>query len=250
MKKVNIKNVIGVAILLLVGVVYYYEEIKVTSVNIPLKQVVVAKGDIPENIIITDDLVVIEERYSQDIERNEHYTATIGDVVGKRSISPIYAHEPINLNRLIENKDYMEKDTAEFAIQLKDESKALNIKQGSYIDIWLKPTEQGLLKGKVNRVLFSNLKVKEVKNEHFIPTSSSTNSKVPNYLIIDLTKEEIKILLEEERDCNIKVSLHGKGQVFEITKDLVTETEHDEKIQNESPNSETPKTQNQGTPQQ
>jgi Flp pilus assembly protein CpaB len=147
LKKISNKLIIAIALILITGIIFYFQNIKEYEAEVPMASVIVAVKDIPEDTLITKDMVQIEKRYSEDILKQQDYlTSTVEKVVGKRTVTPIYKNEEINQNRLIENQPYMEEKDNEkrtmFTIAITTTmDKALNIKEGSFIDIWLQPNQ-------------------------------------------------------------------------------------------------------------
>lgn len=150
MKKISNKLIIAIALIVITVVIFYFQNIKEYEAEIPMTSVIVATENIPENTIITEDMVQTESRYSEDLlKQKDNLTSTMEKVVGKRTVTPIYKNEEINVKRLLENEEYMdEKDSQEkrmFTILIEStKDKALNIQEGSFIDIWLEPNQNAI----------------------------------------------------------------------------------------------------------
>ena len=145
--------IIAVALIIIVGIIYYFQNIKEHEVEIPLSEVIVAKEYIPENTVITKDMIFKEARYTHDLLKQKGYlTSKEENILGKRTRVPLYKDEPVNMERLIENKPYMDESDdlkkTMFTISINNLDKALDIKRGSYIDLWVEPNENGIMEMK------------------------------------------------------------------------------------------------------
>jgi len=150
LKKISNKLIIAIALIIITVVIFYFQNIKEYEVAVPMTSVVVAIEDIPENTIIKESMVQLEERYSEDLlKQKDSLTSTLEKIVGKRTITPIYKNEEINQKRVVENEKYMDEKDSEkrrmFTISIETTmDKALNIKEGSFIDIWLEPNQNAI----------------------------------------------------------------------------------------------------------
>ncbi len=252
MKKISNKIVIAVALIVIVCVVYYFQNIKEYKAEIPLSKVVVAKQYIPENTVVTKDMVVQEARYTTDLLKQKgDLTSKLENVLGKRTRVPIYKDEPVNLKRLIVNKPYMDdKDSINkrmFVIAIGNLDKALSIKKGSYIDIWLEPNENGMEEIKANggqtsnngnpqqltRKLFEKLKVYDARTEVYTELGESltnTGKKVDakettvTFLTLYLTDEDIAKYLDIiDWNYNKRVTLYGDNVEYSIINEKIEE---------------------------
>ena len=142
--KLSRLKILAICFLLIAGIIYYYEEIKQTNSEIQTMDVIVAVSDISENEIITKDMITIEKRYAGDVMKYVNIATTEDEVVGKRTIVPLYKGEPINNNRLLVKQEYMnKKDQTQIVLAINEVDKALELHQDDYIDIWLEPVSQG-----------------------------------------------------------------------------------------------------------
>mgnify|MGYP000971707008 CR=1 FL=1 len=230
-KKVNIFKATAAFLVILAAVFYYFEKIKVSEVAIDTVQVIVAITDIPENTVITEEMLVLENRYKEDVIKTSNVAATINEVTGKRSLVPIYKGEAINLNRLISNKGYMNnKDQTQIALAINEVDKALMLKEGDYIDIWLEPVSQGqdaelviepykfIKKIQIIKVHDSNYNnVNKQKSANEAENITSDTVYVPAYLTIELSDTQLKELYAiDKNQYDIRVTRYGEEKLFKI----------------------------------
>lgn len=243
MKKISNRLVIAISLIVITCIIYYFQNIKEYKADIPMSGVIVAKETIPENTIITKDMIFKDARYTHDLLKQKGYlTSKEEKVLGKRTRVPIYKDEPVNLKRLIENEPYMdEKDSIKrtmFVIAVENLDKALNIKKGSYIDIWLEPNENGMMALQENNnkttgtleqhfstKLFEKLKVYDTKTEIYTnPTENNSSDKKKDtkettitFLTLYLTDDEIaKYLNVLDWNVNKRVTLYGENVEYSI----------------------------------
>ncbi len=252
--KIKNRTIIAIAILIIVGIVYYYQEIRVVEQVIPKVGVVVATKDIPYNTVLDESMVAIEERFTEDQLKEKGYiTSTVDKVLGKRTRVPLYKNETIKLQRLMDNEKYMDyyKDIKRtiFEFTIRKEDKALNLKAGSYIDIWLEPNDKGLETLKTSRKIFEKKQVLSIKDDNFLKLGSTPDSYIPSYIAIQLTDEEIKELLDvvDTEYYEYKVTLYGENLEESIKVEILEEqkrkaqeqsTENNENDSMESDNNE------------
>ena len=139
-RRIN-KVQLGINLIIIVGIIYYFNEIKIQSRDIPLTSVVIAKEDIQENTLITSDLVETVERYTDDLLQLKGYiTGDESKILGKLAVSAIYKNEPVVLNRLTEAPEEHSEDgiaRTYFAMKIgSDTDRSLRINKNSKIDIW------------------------------------------------------------------------------------------------------------------
>lgn len=266
MKRTSILTVIAISILIIVGVVYYYEEIREVKVEIPKTNVVVATKDIPANTVIEEDMITIEQRYTEDlIKQKDILTSHIEKILGKRTRVPLYKNEEIVLNRLIENKPYMNDDYSkrQIEIALYSTDKALNIKEGSFIDVWLEPTKEGLKKQeelnattnvpeeqkiktkkileKIQIATVDNPNLEEItektrqeqsKQSQKVSSSRDNDPKrnAPAYISVELSDENIaKILDVDDRYYQFRITLYSENKEYELVGELIEKKEAENK---------------------
>ncbi len=233
-KKVNIYKATAVFMVILAVVFYYYEELKVPEADIDTIQVVVAAADIPENTIIEKEMLIIEKRYKEDIMKISSAAESYNEVVGKRTIVPLYKGETINSKRIIANKDYMnDKDQTQIPLALNEVDKALELKSEDYIDIWLEPVSHGQDEVIVepNKII-EKIKVIKVHDSNYnnstkTPDSINTSSNgiyVPAYITIELRDEVIKGIYEVDKSkYNIRITKYGEEKLFNTIKSIMPE---------------------------
>lgn len=246
MKKISNKLIIAIALIIITMVIFYFQNIKEYEIEVPMTPVVVAVEDIPENTIIKENMVKLEERYSEDLaKQKDSLTSTLGNIVGKRTITPIYKNEEINKNRLIENQPYMEEKDNEkrtmFTISITTSmDKALDIRKGSYIDIWLQPNQNIYSEYKEKNIsytepkpekLFEKLKVYKARTESFTESLAFTEGENKNskenattYLTLYLTDREIaKYLKVPDWNYNKRITLYGENIKYNLIKEEIGE---------------------------
>ena|GEM_PF-712984 len=242
--KLNLKlsklKMLAICLLIIAGIVFYYEEIKENEVNISTIDVIVAVNDITENEVITKDMITKEKRYSGDVMKNNDIVKTESDVIGKRTIVPIFKGEPINSNRIIENKEYMnKKDQTQIALTLTEVDKALDLKVNDYIDIWVEPISQAqenqismepykfiqkIQVIKVHDINFNN--INNQKNTVIEDTISTTTDTVyvPSYITIELDDIALKELyIIDKSQYNIRITRYGEEKFYSVINDVFEE---------------------------
>nr|WP_312579554.1 SAF domain-containing protein [Sedimentibacter sp.] len=235
-KKVNIFKATAVFLIILAAVFYYYEEIKVPEADIETAEVIVATVDIPENTVIKKEMLSIEKKYAEDVMKTGNIAKTYDEVVGKRTVVPLYKGESINSNRIIENKNYMNsEDQTQIALAINEVDKALELNQGDYIDIWLEPVYQSqdnqeviephklIEKIQIVSIHDSNynnvVKQKEVSGAENI---TSNNVYVPAYFTIELPDAIVKEIYSIDKSkYNIRITCHGEEKLFNIITSLI-----------------------------
>lgn len=228
-KRVNIFKATAAFLVILAAVFYYYEEIKTTEANIETIEVIVAIGDIPENTIIEKEMLSIEKRYAEDNKKTVNIAKTYDEVVGKRTVVPIYKGEPVNTVRIIENKDYMNsKNQTQIPIALNEVDKALMLKEGDYVDIWLEPVSHGqdmqttiepyklIEKIQIIKVHDSNYNsIDKQKAASGAENITSNTVYVPSYLTIELPDTVLKELYSIDKNkYNVRVTRYGEEKLF------------------------------------
>ncbi len=227
--KVNIFKATAAFLVILAAVFYYYEEIKVPEAYIETIEVIVAAIDIQENTIIEKEMLSIEKRYAEDNKKTVNVAKSYDEVVGKRTIVPIYKGESINNNRIIENKNYMNiKDQTQISLNINEVDKALELKKGDYIDIWLEPVSQGqdmqttiepyklIEKIQIIKVHDSNYNnIDQQKTATGAENITSSTVYVPAYFTIELPDAELKVLYSIDKNkYNVRVTRYGEEKLF------------------------------------
>lgn len=186
--------------------------------------VVATAMDIPENTIITEDMLIFQKRYIQDINTDTSFNDT-AELVGKKTTVPIYKNEIINKFRIVENNEkLLNKD---FAISLDTSDKSLNLSKGKFIDIWKVPIKEGFKKSLAPEMLFKGQYIVDLKNEAYISKeqydSLAVEDKkeifVPQYILVNLSESEIKEITSIDPSLyNIRIVLHNTNTYFENLK--------------------------------
>lgn len=231
--KVNIYKATAVFLIILAAVFYYFEQIRIPEATIETAEIIVAITDIPENTIITKEMITVEKRYVEDVLKTENIAKKYDEVVGKRSVVPLYKGEPVNIGRIIENKSYMNsKNQTQIALAINEIDKALELKADDYIDIWLEPVSQGdgglssgpyklMEKMKIIKVHDSNYDDITLKTTDSISTTSNA-AYVPAYITIELTDPALKELYSVDKNKNnIRITRYGKEKFFYTVKKII-----------------------------
>lgn len=202
--------------------------------------VVATAMDIPENTIITEDMLIFQKRYIQDINTDTSFNDT-AELVGKKTTVPIYKNEIINKFRIVENNEkLLNKD---FAISLDTSDKSLNLSKGTFIDIWKVPIKEGFKKSLAPEMLFKGQYIVDLKNEAYISKeqydSLAVEDKkeifVPQYILVNLSESEIKEITSIDPSLyNIRIVLHNTNTYFENLKAIQSKIAEENNIQNES----------------
>lgn len=228
-RKMNMVKVTAVFLIILAAVFYYYEKINIPEVNIETIDVIVAVTDIPENSIVTKDMITTEKRYAEDVMKTSNIVTQYNEIVGKRTVVPIYKGETINNNRIIENKNYMNnKDQTQISLAINEVDKALELHQDDYIDIWLEPVSQGkdmqttiepyklIKKIQIIKAHDSNYNnIDKQKAASGTENITSNTEYVPSYLTIELPDAELKELYSIDKSkYNIRITRYGEEKLF------------------------------------
>lgn len=202
--------------------------------------VVATAMDIPENTIITEDMLIFQKRYIQDINTDTSFNDT-AELVGKKTTVPIYKNEIINKFRIVENNEkLLNKD---FAISLDTSDKSLNLSKGTFIDIWKVPVKEGFKKPLAPEMLFKGQYIVDLKNEAYISKnqydSLAVEDKkeifVPQYILVNLSESEIKEITSIDPSLyNIRIVLHNTNTYFENLKAIQSKIAEENNIQNKS----------------
>lgn len=202
--------------------------------------VVATAMDIPENTIITEDMLIFQKRYIQDINTDTSFNDT-AELVGKKTTVPIYKNEIINKFRIVENNEkLLNKD---FAISLDTSDKSLNLSKGTFIDIWKVPVKEGFKKSLAPEMMFKGQYIVDLKNEAYISKeqydSLAVEDKkeifVPQYILVNLSESEIKEITSIDPSLyNIRIVLHNTNTYFENLKAIQSKIAEENNIQNES----------------
>ena len=233
-KKVNIFKATAAFLIILAAVFYYFEEVKVPEISLNTVQVIIAITDIPENTVIEEKMLVVENRYKEDVMKTSNIAETLDEVVGKRSLVPLYKGETVNKNRVIENKSYMNtKDQTQIALSLNEIDKALVLNSDDYIDIWLEPISsvQDEVINEPHKIIEKIQIIKthdsnynnQTKQSDSINTASNAMY-VPAYITIELSDEAIKGIFEVDKSkYNIRITRYGDEKLYNVISRIVRE---------------------------
>lgn len=222
--KFNISKlmIVAVCILLLTGVVFYYEELKDDSYEIETVKVVVLSRNIKENTILTQNYVHIEERYKEDVLKQNNIICNLDDAIGKRTKVPLYRNEILNSNRVIKNESWMDsKDKTQISIEICDVDKAHLIKKGDYIDIWMEPKQNTISTKedtslKKSKKILEKLEIVEVCSSEFNKNSDNKEF-VTSYIIIQLNNSDIeKFLNININKYSIRICKYGEQSFYDV----------------------------------
>lgn len=233
MKKISNYTLIGIFILIIVALTFYFVEVREANAEIATVGVVIATQDIDSNQVITADMVKVDNRYTEDqLKEQGNITSELSKVIGKRSKAPIYKGETIKLQRVIENRSYMNPDQEKkgniFSMVVGKTDKALDIKKGDYIDIWLEPNDKALEKYKDSRKLFEKIRIEELKSEnHAIYTQGNNDDEALGYILINLDSQETKQLLDVlgSSEFSVRITHYGEHRNYEIETEVFIEDE-------------------------
>jgi len=232
--KVNIFKVTAAFLVILAAVFYYFEKVRVSEANIETTEVIVAITDIPGNTVIEKEMLSIEKRYAEDVMKTVNIAKSYDEVVGKRTVVPLYKGELVHISRVIKNESYMNsKDQTQIPIALNEIDKALMLKEGDYIDIWLEPVSQGqdaelfiepykiLEKIQIIKVNNSNYNNIEKQNADGTENITSDTVYVPAYFTIELSDIKLKELYAiDKNQFNIRVARYGEEKLLNTVKVL------------------------------
>ena len=59
--------IVAVALVIIAMVVFYFQNIKQYKADVPVSKILVAKQTIPENTVITEEMIMEDTRYTQDL---------------------------------------------------------------------------------------------------------------------------------------------------------------------------------------
>lgn len=254
MKKINNRVLTALFIVIIVGVVYYYQEIRVVEQEIKKIPVIVTTADIPENTIIEESMVTTEERYVEDQQKEKGYiTSHLDKVVGKRTKVPLYKGETVKLKRLMDDEKYMKyyDDTNKKItyFSLRKEDKAINFKEGGFIDIWLEPNELGHELLKTSEKIFEKVKIIDIKDDKYMTLNSVPEAYIPSYIGVAISDKDIKNVLDvfNEQYYEFKITAYGENLNYEIKTELIekaknehSEEKHTDEIKTEISNENKP----------
>lgn len=196
------------------------------------KNIIIAKSDISENTIITEEYLTYKEKYVSDADIESTFTNP-EELIGKVSIVPIYAGEAINTKRIVEQK--YQRENRDFVYKLSEEDKALDLKEGSFVDIWAIPTGSGYERGLKPTKILPVQYVNEIKNEAFVSEeefkkpSKEEESKseeiifIPSYIIFNFRDSHIDFLKNiNPTFYTLRLALHQDSEYAKNAKESAT----------------------------
>lgn len=246
--KISNFKILILCIIIVISIIYYYEDYREVKIEIPTKDVIILTANIPENIIIEKSMLTIEKRYKEDVIKESNIATTYEEVVGKRTKVPIYKGETINNDRLLVNQEYMndKENTKEISFQLEQIDQALNLKKGDYIDIWIEPIK--LDNEKFPEKLFKNLYIKDVVNSNkkiinensngnsqngLIGENSTTDDNTAIYVILTLTDKQIEKLYKVDKTIfNVKIARYKDSDFYKTVNESINTKQNDMTLDN------------------
>jgi len=239
--KISNYKILAICVLIIIGVVYYYEDYKEIKIEIPTKDVIVFTVDIPENTVIEKEMLTIEKRYKEDVLKESNIVTSFDEVVGKRTKVPVFKGETINNDRLLVNQDFMndKENKKEISFQINDIDKALNINKGDFIDIWREPID--MKSGAIPEKVFSKLQIVEVVNinkqiidenkENTNIINTDVEEQIASYIILTLTDMQIDALYNIDKTLNnIKIAKYKENDFYKIINEVTKEQPDTEEI--------------------
>lgn len=218
--KVSRLMILAICLLLVTGIIYYYEEIKEPELEVETVDVIVAVKDIKENTVINSDMVALEKRYKSNALKQNDLLLDINAVIGKRARVPLYKGEVINYNRIIEDKLWMRNlDEKQISLNLAQNDKAIDINIGDYVDLWIEPK---MLKDDAGNILLANkifdkLHVIMVKDINY-QNKETNNDFVQAFITIQLNNEQLKEFLEIDKNkYEIRIAKYGEEQFYKAS---------------------------------
>ncbi len=206
------------------------------------KNVIVAKSDIRENTIITEDYLTYKEKPVSDVDIDSTFTNP-EELIGKVSVVPIYAGEAINSKRIVEQK--YQRDNRDFVYKLTEDDKALDLKTGSFVDIWAIPTGAGYERGLKPTKILPAQYVNEIKSESFVSEEefnkpaeegekkSEETVFIPSYIIFNFRDSHIDFLKNiNPTFYNLRLALHQDSEFAKNAKDSATTDSTEEIAEN------------------
>lgn len=235
--KISNYKIIALCVLLIAGVMYYYEEIRAAEIErVPTVEVVVLKNDVAENTVITEEMVSKELRYLDKYTKDANIVKAVVDIVGKRTRVPLYKGELISSDRLLVNDSSMdEQSKRKISLQVNEIDRALGLKKGDFIDIWATPIVSELDQNYISTYkVFEKVQIIEIVNTNkqiIDPNKEYENieNKVPLYVIVQLNDEEMKTLHDIDKAfLSIKFAKHRENELYTIAEEEIQEQINEE----------------------
>lgn len=203
--------------------------------SISLVQVPVANQTIIANTVITEDMITIDKRYTEDIKKynpKEMLAVSPEDIIGMRSTMPIYPGEPINRNRITRNTTAMDEYSAglsEVSLVINDGDKGLSFDTGSFVDIWQVPTSGGATIGLTPNKIISNVQLVGVANSdgmditNYHPEAITSETYIPaGYFTVYLTNAQQSALYSvDTKSYTLRVAKHTANDMYNDIQSLM-----------------------------
>lgn len=199
-KKIDIKIFLGVCIILVSGLVYFFLEVYTPNDTTEYIQVLVAKENILENTIITESHLTEQTRVAPLTEK--HIVNNKNDIIGKRVKSLIVEGEAIKTYRLTDNTlDYeiLESNVRELVIPVSGNWGSLKLRVGGYIDVLGRPTGDIL---KEPELILSGKKIIYMRSNEGSLVEDNINNSVSSVVIL--------VDIDEYNNYTLKLSKFGQ----------------------------------------
>ena len=220
------KNKVSIGIIVIYALTMlgnsYIQHIKI---NTPEQiAIVAASTEIREGTELTDKVLKVINVDLSSVDEGSVFKST-GELAGYSALTPMYPEEPIRKQRIYPSSEPKNED---YAFQLNTLDRALDIRKGSFIDIWRIPTVKGMSLGLKPDILIASHYVNDVKNENLKSikeeSSKSTEaekkdegqgSRIPAILILNMRGIDIQTL--SSTDPNLyshRVTLHKRANYY------------------------------------
>ena len=222
--KISNFKILAVCVLLVAGIMYYYEEVRVVEkIELPTVEVVVPKSDIRAGTILSKDMFVIEKRYEDYVLKQGSIATNLDDVVGKRSGVPLYKGEMVSNERLLMVGGSIDKIGAGISLKINEIDRALNLEKGDFIDIWAVPVVSGLDANYIPTYkVFEKVQVDEIVNMDLQiidgnEESGDAHSTVPLYITLQLDDREVAKLYDIDMAySDIRFAKYDESRLYNI----------------------------------
>jgi hypothetical protein len=229
--KISNFKILALCVLMVVGIMYYYEEVRIVEkIELPTVEVVVPKSDIPAGAILSREMFVIERRYEDYVLKQGSVATTLDEVVGKRAGVPLYKGEMVSSERLLMIGGSVNKKGAGIAFKINEVDRALNLKKGDFIDIWAVPVVSGLDANYVPAYkVFEKVQIDEIVNMDLQIIDDSkenvdANSIIPLYIILQLDdKEVVKFYDIDMAYSGIRFARYDESRIYNIMNEKMSE---------------------------
>lgn len=135
MKKMRIIAIIA-AVIAGIGIYFFLKEVSKPKVA-PHTDVVFAVVDIPENTMITEEMLELRPLVDEDMQ--ESYLLDIDSAVGHAASGDIFANEPLNKNRLVLTGELDETNSLAYVVENGMRAVSISVNSVSGIENLIKP---------------------------------------------------------------------------------------------------------------